>query len=363
MTRDMTKEAFQVRLPKPSFVWYSNFVRIDVFLAKDFFSGEKWENEELRNLVHSARCSYKQYGDLPLEDAYDNKAGIYIARAQGRSPMSSKEEAIEWLSLRFISNFGTPESTEDLDNTHLDHVSIKDIVSKCLHDSIHQHPHPQEVISLSRLCGISSYAYSNIQRKAGVGSRREKLHWTALSFAIMNLVFLRDYKRIQNVKYISALLRPELLQKLLYLKLDDKSHQIHIEPAEKTLKFQQKIKLKRSELFYKYPGYYLNVEQLLGVIGDLLRQGQFSEETIRHYFGCESKEIFQQYSTTYDRLLKLRNLGNLLTEPNFIYKAKISGNTLRDIINERVDDGPSLFLMPRKIWRDEIKNFLLAAKI
>ena len=327
-----------------------------VYRAKSLHS-LKWESAALKRLVAHARDSYLRYGSVPPFDKYDNKSAVYITRVQytHRCKTQTYYPIEEWLSMRFIPSDGLPEYTEDLLFSLCEGKPLVDwLKAKCTENT---EKIVDQIITLSRICSIPPCingiaVNQNVQLPL-------KLQYTGISFALMNKVFLEEYKFQTRHRYITGMFREELINRVLTLE----SEQGRIPQFTYGYEFigqndPSVITLNRSSApVYDFPAYFLKTDQHHDALYNLWKKGSIATDTFAYYVKTDFDVhewmddigIFQQI---------LPKLGALLTAKGFLSGSSITGEQMRLILNDCVDDGPQLRMMQIEVWSKSIEQYL-----
>ena len=330
-------------LPPPVNSLEINGIRFEIYLAKDLYNSA-WNGECLQSLVLRARESYGRYGNVPLIDEYDSKSAIYLARAMYFEKSEQEEYLVEeWISLRFVPGDREPNGIDVLNLYWHRKKPASHWVEKFLRlRNLGFH----NLISGSRLCGISSFISDGSDQLKFGEKRRSDHKYTPVCFALLHKQFFEDCKREGlDFDYFVVATSDRLLEGFMRLEFQGEKYGPACVKAEETLGLQPgKIKLKRDDFIYQYPLYFLDQNQIVMILKNLISEGIISEETLKCYFGgaISSQEFL---SGTRIRIEKLRNLGNLLTEKGAIKGAKISGVQLRRMLDKVADDS-SLRITP-----------------
>jgi hypothetical protein len=203
-------------------------------------------NARLHALLTEARKTYERYGDVPKIDEYDKKSAIYIGKAVYPVRVGSRQMLNEeWLSLRFIPAGGSPRYTEDL---LVSRVGKKALLPILRRNMCNNEPGcAKRFVTLSRLCRIAP--------------KRGKNRYTPQLFALMNRQFLTDAENAgATYATLTALLQPRLIDRALSVK----GNRPPFVRAERTLRLkkEERLGIDRTLLSYRYPGYFLRMDEL-----------------------------------------------------------------------------------------------------
>lgn len=336
-------------LPPPIAQYHSDVASFSVYLAKELYRPE-WITEPLRQLVAEARKSYLRYGDVPLFDDFDNKATIYLIRSSYAIPFAG-QHAEEWLSVRFVPNDGIPPYTEDLTLCIALNTSLVQLVKERLFPNTSDWlPH---VFSISRLCSITPYYMPlHVSRPPEISPLSSKLRHTLASFVLAHLSFLRNTKhRGDTVQYITGLFRQELLSNVLTLRTMNNDRIPAFVPASRTLDVQlpDDVRIIRERIAYHFPHYFLRMDQLNALFSRLHGMDMLPQTTFHYYFKTSFKpEYLMLHMRSWNPDPK--ELSRLLMIRGRIKYSPLTGEKLRALIQQYVQDGPVLQIMQHQDW-------------
>jgi hypothetical protein len=211
-----------------------------IYKAKDLYH-PFWNSEVLKRITKFSRRAYLRYGDVPALDSYDNNAAIYLCR-------TSYDKMEEWLCLRFVPGDTRDHSLEDVDQYLYNGRSIAGTLKKKL---VLKNNPIKKSVAVSRLCGIPPYTAKFT--KQNILPRSMK--YTAQAFALINKEFFSE----KHFSYLVGVLRPEVSKKLLEF---SPGLNLSFPDAHRILKCKpDQIYLDRKSLAYRFPGYFLIVDQ------------------------------------------------------------------------------------------------------
>jgi len=334
-------------------------ILFQVYRAKQLHT-PKWSSAVLKDLVMRARKSYMRYGPVAKEDAYDVKSAIYLTRAVYTQMYSSNLYTVEeWLSIKFVPADGLPQYTEDLILCLCDNVVLADwLLTSNLNVAKDITNH---IVTMSRICSIPPSVIKGGATKDNNMVLPEKLKYTGISFTLMNKQFLDDCRsESKEYTYITGLFHDKLITVI------EGGRKIPIfRPAYDLLGLedQSRIKLNRSLFFiYKFSGYFLKTKQLYNLLVNLMRKGSLTANTLTHYI--QNIKHVEQYMNNIDSFKQLMpKIGTLLTTQGPLYGAKLTGEQLRRIIDEKVEDSPTLRMMKIDEWQKDIDKYLRFFKL
>lgn len=345
-----------------------------IYCAKELFQ-DAWTHPTLHRLVLEARKTYQEiYGDIDLLDKYDKKSAIYLIRVTYPFSISHNKsiEVEEWFSLRFVPAAHTPVSNEDLNFYMYKNGSKKlpvweYIVKHFLTRNERNHKSIlREFIALSRFCAIRPYATdAKNQRKLDLYNQKVKNplknKFSGISFALMNEQFFSmAVEQDLPFTYVTAQLNQSMINTILSYKTASQIISLPFIKATDALKLKadETIVLNRNKHdipVFLYPGYFLNKEELSHVFTECVTTGVLSEATFMKYL---PKDVQLSDVIAKPRMIHFQKAGKLLSMKGAIHHDKITGEDLRRIVNERVSDGPSLYIMQRPEWQKGIRTFL-----
>ncbi len=335
-------------------------VTFEVFRAKDLHA-EAWNSDHAKEMVARARQSYRCYGEVPLFDSYDAKSAVYLCRTTypysldiGADPVKMEE----WLSLRFIPREGQPFSTEDLDHFFYQNRPVGHYLSEYL---VHRGAStPVSAVTISRLCSIRpnlTRPNSRLSAESFSGALR---HFFP-AFLLLNHAFLSDHEAAEQ-SFFTAMFNRPILEKITRHP-DSHRWPLTFFPAHDFFGAKKSaICLERKHIAYRYPGYFLNIQQILDVLRQLCQAGRLDVAVIKKYVPKFSAELFASAASLshYALLAGLEGLGELLTVSGRIPETEISGEELRTLMDEHVSDGPELQLMEPGKWPKQIRQVMSA---
>lgn len=341
--------------PKPNACYVARDVRIDIYRAKRLYQ-PTWANPVLFRLVIDARGSYYRYGDYPPLDIYDRKSAVYLARVRYVAHGIPLEE---WLSMRFIPWRGTPYGYEDLKLAAHQGKTIDYWVQKKFprRDGMHA------LISMSRLSGIAPFPSRSGDDDGD--ARGTRMRHTALAFAAMNNEFFNTGTLpADDCAHITTLMHRALVARLLGAFCKRRAS-MRFTPAHCTLGLAHEVALARDGYARTYcarfPQYFLNIKELMGVLRRAVRDGDITHATLAHYLG---ESIAPEAALRFNgvHISKLRGLGAMFASEGLLHAAAIDGATLRSMASS-VSDGPTLYMMERGNWETSIATCCRAAKL
>jgi hypothetical protein len=332
-------------LPEPVAVYTIENTLFEIFRAKDL-DKKNWSDRNLEKLVKSARLSYLRYGDRPLLDPYDSKSAIYITKA---SYQRNGKKIEEWMSGRVTPGSGNPVGVNEPELYEFQGKKLDFWISRKLHV-----PYKEiwrNIYSTSRMCAISPYIVNDDNSIQPLS--KTKLKYTPIFFALIYRQFYIDYpERILDGNCITGIIRDDLVQNALVIKRNNQLFLPHFTPAHIFLGLRKNmILLDRQEYAYLYPKYWLNMEDLKELLGQMVESGTITRKTIKFYTGSSLKSK-----------KGLKNLGNLLAVRGQLHDATITGEELRQQIDRDVRDGVDLKITKSSVWLESLEDILKAVK-
>jgi hypothetical protein len=176
------------------------------------------------------------------------------------------------------------------------------------------------------------------------------MKYLARSFGLVNKLFFSQYE----FAYLTGTLRKELLKKVLrfnskiYLYLPDAHKIIGCASSE--------VRLDRSLLAYNFPGYFLNIPELVSLLEKLIKQGKLSFDSVKTFlkFYQPNFKKYLEKKKYVEVLNRIKGLDKLLLFSGPIPKAKIKGEELRSLIAKHVSDGPVLKIVAVDKWKKQL---------
>ncbi len=350
-------------LPIPQLVETIGDATFSVYQAKEI--NGSWTDLLLKRIVQEARKSYSDvYGDIALLDSYDHKSAVYLIQISYFTPTKSgiPLPSEEWFSLRFIPAEGLPNLIEDLTFYQARYVGQNIPVWSLIQSLLPgKQSHPRNFNAISRFCAIRPYAAD--PKKQAIFEDNVLLHknplgnrFAALSFALINKEFLSHPET--SASYLTSQMHVHMTDKILSVPAMSAERKMAFTPAYVTLGMSSasEISLDRNNpQVFSYPGYFLNLRELVGCFQYLVEKELLSEKTLDHYF---------QPSYSFATVLKephmyhMRNIGRLLTIHGRIPNERLTGEELRSILNERVKDGPQLRIMKTADWNRSVSDII-----
>lgn len=324
--------------------WQIGEVLFRIYRAKNLLN-DCWNDLELKDLLLSARHSYGVFGRRALLDGYDSKSAIYIAHA-----LYPEDE--EWLSIRLVPGEGEPLGTGELEKFSYQGHSIAYFVKKNLFGG--DPNFWRYIFSSSRMCGIHP-------------KNSPKHRFTAYCYALINLHFLEDYLLRSDGRCVTGVIINRFVDHALTVEIDGQKYGTAFIPAYKFLGISdpKKIRYNRKlnkHYVYRFPAYFLNAEQLVAVLQDLIDSGRLSEKTVEAFLKIKIsfRELVQ--ASNFTPLGSLRNLGRLLMVRGRIPDSQITGEDLRALLDYSVDDGPELKITEIPLMKKSIEDILAASR-
>ena len=327
-------------LPSPLAHYRMANAVFEIYCVKEMFN-PFWRDPVLKNLFLSARNSYSVYGVRPSLDQYDEKAAIYLVRVIYPYVRTPKHLVEEWLSIRMVPGDGHPLGGGELEIFFYDGKPISFWVKERF--SSDGDDFWQYIGSSSRMCGIHPYFQSAAHEEELGGTLSEKHKYTNICFALIHLQFLLDYPPQKfPYRYITAIIRDELMEKGLSFRKNGLRYGPTFTPAFQFLKLsgRKELRLDRNVYAYAFPLYWFDRNQLLVLLNDLVQFGKLPPD-----------------------VLDLRALGNILTIDGPIPRSTLTGADFRKLVDERVDTVPDLKITSAKAWYTSLQAMLKSVGI
>lgn len=322
---------------KPLRVYKIGEAVFQIYQAKNLYHSV-WNSGVLKKIVKTARRSYLRYGRILLTDAYDKNAAIYLCR-------TSYGNLEEWLCLRFVPGGTGRHLLEDLNQYVYDGKSIAEVIANKL--TLTKNGLATKLVAISRLCGIMPYYRVNIADKDVVSPVSMK--YTAQAFALIN----KDFFSEERFTYLVGVFRPEVLKKVLHFSsglnfvFPDVCKILKCKPAQ--------VRLDRNWLAYRFPGYFLNAEQLIKLLQRLIKEKKLNITFIKKYAKNFAPEI--DHSKNYTGILKMiSGISAVLLWKGKIPGSAISGEELRRLADRLVADGPKLKIIAVSSWAKQLNK-------
>lgn len=342
-------------LPSPTREFQEGDTHVFIYTVKN--SDETYfSHPELYKILCEARKSYWRYGDVPLIDKYDAKSSIYLTRVIYPSIQGGAHCFLEeWTSMRFIPASGVPFSTEDLESCIYQGQTLSTHLKKTLfqnHDSAWE-----RLITISRICRIRPHIFTKNFR-FDHQALPQKNKFTAKSFVAMVQLFLdQSVEKGKNYEWFTALAKEELFTKVLHLNLEEKNFRFPFFQAAKVLGIPpaRTIRINRSVLSYRYPGYFLHVEELLLLFEKLIDLKRIKDSFLCHLLGIT--EPFSDFRKKYkelptmDLVKILQGISSLLLTEGWIENSSLHASQLRSLCDLCVSDAIQLYLSPTFLWQ------------
>ena len=116
---------------------------------------------------------------------------------------------------------------------------------------------------------------------------------------------------------------------------------------------------KSGSYIYKYPGYFLNLKELVHALSLLIQNKSLTLGIIEKYLHANLSFI---NVAKYPRPYYFRLMGKLLTVNGLIEDTKMTGEELRVFLNKHVSDGPICRIMDITDWQEDIDSMIAFAK-
>ncbi|MEK7074280.1 MAG: hypothetical protein AAB968_00775 [Patescibacteria group bacterium] len=335
-------------------------VLIQIYRVKNLHSSE-WNSPQLKQYLMHARQSYLRYGHVPLIDKFDTKSEVYITRVLYSIKTDRLSYPVEeWLSMRFVPSDGYPGYTEDLLYSLCEDKPLIQWLSESNFGRTRDSA--QHMIAISRICSISPRKIPEYKYEKDVLFPK-KLGYTAISFALMNKIFLDNLNpSLKHYKHMTGIFRDEFIDRVLTVRTPEKEIVPDFTFGYKLLELNHvhMIRLDRSApLLYPYhfPNYFFHIDQLHGALNNLYSKGFITQKTFIYYMGTEAHP--DKWTHNLDHFKKISpKLKNILTVIGPLYGTSITGEEMRTIFDQEVDDGPKLRIMNMDAWHNSIEKYL-----
>jgi len=354
-------------LPEPISAWKNSINVFRVYRVKSIID-PTWKNDALYELLLSMRSSYYVYGERPPLDYFDSKSAIYAVRVNyPYKPDLGKDSPTmeEWLSIRLVPGIGMPIGAAELDFFRYEGKLVSDIVQKslCRPDESYTEIFP----GCSRMCGIEPHFIQEKDMPPGTILSSRHKH-SAICYALMSLHMLEDDLKHTPARYITGVIINRFVESTLTIEVAGNKFPIAFTPAHKILNVEDPrlIKLDRRSrnlYAYHYPSYFFDAYQLLDFLKWMIDEGKITQDTLHYYFG----EDFDVETALKEKgmvlVKRLKYLWKLLTAQGDVVGSKLTGEELRNLVDERVPDGPELKITPLEELEKSVETMLRAARI
>jgi hypothetical protein len=331
-------------LPRPNSVWEIGPIRFRVYRVKDILD-PRWLHPALFALLVHARGSYYVYGDRPPIDSYDVKSAPYLVCAQYPCEAAKGGRLFmieEWLSDRLVPCSGEPSGGGELEYFLYRGKTMDQWLQEKFF--LPGENYRDFTFASNRMCTISPYAQNEDEEELIPGGIRHA--HTAFCYTLMRYQFLTDYLDGLRARFKTSILRGRVIDRSMTVRTGEEIRTVEFTPAYQFFGLADSgfIRLDRKAHEgdpYRYPGYFLDLDRLVELLRQLLREGKLSRGTLVYYVGDEAviQEILGIGSVRFERL---KNIGKLLAEEGQIACASINGDELRNAVDEVVPDGPEL---------------------
>ncbi len=343
------KISIPTNLPAPESTYATKDAIFRVYRAKGLYSSE-WRHSAFFKLVSIARTSYHRYGPRELFDKYDEKAAIYLVHTTYSKGDNNQELVNEWLSVRMVPGDGSFKGVGEPELYVYNKTPVTELIRKRMGYSKTQFW--KHIISDSRMCGIHPYAVRN---NKVIKHHTEKHAYTAESMALMQIQFMVDYPP-QTIPYqfVTAIIKPQIRDKVIALQKGDVRAKPNFISAHKTLALPKgEVGVKRGIYSYRFPSYWLNMDELKSLLRRLLNKKHITQKTLQHYLDTDSLDIKEA---------DIR-IGRMLTVKGQLAGSNLTGAKLRSYVDMHVSDIPELQIIPIKTWRKGFFRLLHKAQI
>jgi len=336
-----------------------------IYRAKNLYELE-WLDGALKDLVFLARRMSNLPYSRPIKDEYDSKSAIYIGSATYPLLVGDEHFFIEeWLSVRLVPGNGNPRGTGELEIYTCRGENVENIVRKRFFQN--NDNFLNYVFASNRMCGCKPYFKNKADERRLTGDfLSNKIKHTAILYALINKHFVQDYLSSLNSRYITGVIIDQLVDRALTTEIGSDRYGTHFTYAHELLGVPaSEVKLNRhinNNYAYRYPTYFLDVRQLLAWLGDLVKKGMLTQDSVRHYL--KTDVTFGEMNVqSHLHLYHLRNLYKIFLEEGKIFGSNLTGAELRSLADTEIEDGPKLRITPINDLANSIEVFLNAAEI
>ena len=355
---------FTEQLPSPISVWRMKDILFRVYRTKSLLNPQ-WAHNALHHLLVHARGSYYVYGGRPPLDEYDAKAVPYLVRVTYPIFSNGKKYIIEeWLSDRLVTGIGEPLGGGELNLFLYRGKKVEYWMQKKFfrpHENYLEH-----TVTSNRMCTINPYFANHEDEQLGI-ELPPRQRYTAICYALMVFHFWKDYLQNSPYRYTTSILQTRVIEKAMTVEVSGKRFQNVFMPAHQFFGFSNPdcIQLNRDAhegIVYKFPLYFLNAQKLAALLQRLITCKMLSTETIKYYLGETSLVKEAEGGITSNLFKKLRNSGRLLSEEDKIVGSKMTGESLRRLVDREVPDGPELKITEVEKTFKSARDILTAAQ-
>ncbi|MFA6423722.1 MAG: hypothetical protein WCV83_00210 [Candidatus Magasanikbacteria bacterium] len=337
------KDIYQLPTPDKVYDWQG--IRWEIFLAKNFSS--QWVNETTHNLVLKCRQSFERYGEISLEDDYDNKSLVLLARVHFENENGQQEE---FFSLRLIPAQGEPFLTEDLQVILHGGGNLYELIKDKLHFG-HSESH-KYIFTISRFCGLSL-----------IPSNQNHLKHTTLSLVILWLFALEGVPKPHKDIAITAMFNRHIFSKVSRLKINNKEFVLSLPEIHETLSLSIENfgNFFPGPVAFHYPAYFFNLPELISWFRKIFDDKKINLDTIKHCWGTEIDWVQIEKELSHDKMAvikKMHGLGKMLNGCTPLPGCKLNSVELRNDLEEAVKSSLVLKLIKLEDLEKILKKFL-----
>ena len=311
-----------------------------IYRAKSAES-QHWISSNIARLVLLTRLSYHSYHrHILLVDDLDLKSEIVLVRIDDKQTEDSKHiPSTSYLSLRLIPATGQPQLNEDL--RYFEYVTdqqtrpLNDLLNHALGiDSTTIHGQ-EKLFSISRLGSVRPYNQYHVVKN--------KIRGLSMGFwlAVHMLMTLIDNGQRSRC-FITSMYGNKIHEKVSSLPFEV-TPSIEFTPLEKFFGLTDvKVRLRRDShsinaLKYGYPTGFLDILSLAQLLKRLVCEQILTTDILDEYISESTESFFAR-----PNIRQITRLGELFTTNGSIKGCKISGEQLRQLIDDEVAEGQIL---------------------
>lgn len=336
---------------------------LTTYLAKDMYN-PRWNDPGLETIAMLARTTYGRYGKrFGIFDRYEPKSVHFLTRVQHPVDVDGQTiETVEWHSLRFIPPDGDPPNSEDIDFYVCgpDKQPLYEVMRERLGFNGHK---PQDVlITQSRLCVVRPYASDHSQQLIVETANLKNSH-TNIAFAA-NTAALVDYMTASGKDITQMWMTSQMWEHLLYHTVAYGNQVLAFRRAGDILSTDGTpldIRLNRQLAYvYEVPAYFLNWPQLIQTLRQIVDSGHIK---IPYLDSIPDRLSLKQIDDDLQLRQNILRLTSVLTGVGVLPESDLTGEHLRDILNQTVSDQPILWLARLDLLRTSCSDIIQSAKL
>jgi len=339
------------KLPVADEVYSWQKVKWKIYIAKNF-SSHNWGDEVVHKLVLECRKSFRRYGDIALDDAFDKKSMVVLLQADFEKDNICQTE---FFSLRVIPASGEPVLTEDLQITFRNGKNLYTIIKERLFFG--QSEIENNVFTLSRFCGF------HVSDQLDDISDKQRLKFTTVALSLMWWFSLKHLPDIGGEVYLTAMFNREIFNKLSKFNFDGQEKKLLLPEVEETI-LMPSNSLKNfspGAVAFHYPAYFFHLPRLVEWLKKMVSDNKISKLDLNHFLQKEVDLIKLEKQLTGNKIEvieHLSGLGKLLNSPDVLPVSNTKSAALRDDLESSVEQPLTLKIVKLDRLHSILKNFL-----